>query len=72
MDLVSIKLPTEVHGWADVVTTVDGVAANTVRSVGQGQRTRHSLQVTQKRIFGSKSPLSPAPYAETANYKLTD
>jgi hypothetical protein len=28
---VSIKLPTEVHGWADVVTTVDGVAANTVR-----------------------------------------
>jgi len=31
LDLVSIKLPTEVHGWADIVTTVDGVAANTVR-----------------------------------------
>ena len=31
LDLVSIKLPTEVHGYADIVTTVDGVAANTVR-----------------------------------------
>jgi uncharacterized protein (TIGR03437 family) len=31
LDVLSIKLPTEVHGWADVVTTVDGVAANTVR-----------------------------------------
>jgi len=31
LDLVSIKLPAELHGWADVVTTVDGVAANTVR-----------------------------------------
>jgi uncharacterized protein (TIGR03437 family) len=31
LDLVSIKLPTQVHGWTDIVTTVDGVAANTVR-----------------------------------------
>jgi len=31
LDVLSIKLPTEVHGWADVVTTVDGVAANIVR-----------------------------------------
>jgi len=31
LDVVNIKLPTEVHGWADIVTTVDGVAANTVR-----------------------------------------
>jgi len=31
LDLVSVLLPTQLHGWADVVITVDGVTANTVR-----------------------------------------
>jgi len=31
LDVVNILLPKDLHGWADILITVDGVAANTVR-----------------------------------------